>query len=135
MTIADVTPQRVSPYRVLDPNEKYESYLTERQRYIEALINKWGWLLEGTKAQNLKPIPEHLWGSMALLFENQQHTHRAAMEATLTTDIALPQKFALPIIRKVFPAIFFGVVNCTILIPCSPSYNLITTTWHKTSYA
>ncbi len=110
MPMETVTSQRVSPYHVLEPNKPYESYLSERQRYMEALINKWDWLLEGTQAQNLKPIPEHLWGNMALLFENQQHTHRAAMEATLTTDVALPQKFALPIIRKVFPELIINKI-------------------------
>jgi len=40
---------------------------------------------------------------MAALFENQQNFTRAKMEATLTTDVVLPQRYALPIVRKVYP--------------------------------
>jgi len=99
--------KRVSPYRVLAPNAVYDTYIADQMSYQDALIGKWMWLLEGTKAQALNPIPEHQWGPLAMMFENQQHLSAGRkagiLEATLTTDVALPQKFALPIIRMVFP--------------------------------
>ena len=95
---------RVSPYRVLESNDAYDNYMADRSRYVDALIGKWAWLLEGTRAQALTPIPEHQLGALAMMFENQQHVSNGrAMEATLTTDVTLPQKYALPIIRMVFP--------------------------------
>ncbi len=97
-------PQRVSPYRVLESNDAYDNFMADRMRYEDALVDKWMWLLEGTKAQELTPLLESQYGVLAMMFENQQHVSNGrAMEATLTTDVTLPQKYALPIIRMVFP--------------------------------
>jgi len=91
---------------VLESNEGYDVYLHERQRVTEALIDKWQWLLEGTKKQQLPPIDMKHWGTMAILFENQMvaaKRDKALMEATVKTDVALPVTYSLPIIRKVYP--------------------------------
>ena len=89
---------------VLGPNEGYQDYVRARRAYVRALTEKWAWLLEGTKKQNLTPIPTHQWEAMAILFENQQAiSNGIATEATLKTDVTLPQRYALPIIRKVYP--------------------------------
>jgi len=101
-------PTRVSPYRVLQSNGPNDGFIATQMQYQDALISKWMWLLEGTKKQSLTSIPEHQWGPLAMMFENQQHISAGRksgglLEATLQTDVALPQKFALPIIRMVFP--------------------------------
>ena len=95
--------QRIGTEVVLGQNDSYEDYASERRRYVEALITKWSWLLEGTKKQALKPIPQQHWGTMAMLFENQLMSTKRFMEATKTTDVDLPVTYSLPIIRKVWP--------------------------------
>lgn len=96
--------KKAAPYVVLEENASYEDYVTERRRYAQALVDKWMWLIEGTRAQKLPPIPQAQWEAMAILFENQRAVSKGFFtEATLKTDVALPEKFALPIIRKVYP--------------------------------
>jgi len=83
------------------------TYLQERRAERAALIQKWRWYLDGEE-HGLKPIPEKLWEPMAMIFENQSifSGQGSALEATLTTDLVLPQKYALPIIRNIFPELF-----------------------------
>jgi len=98
-------PPNIAGDVVLGPGEGYQDFIRARRAYSRALVEKWAWLLEGTKKQNLTPIPQHHWEGMAILFENQQAISNGmlATEATLKTDVTLPQKYALPIIRKVYP--------------------------------
>ena len=83
-----------------------------QKQYVDELLTKWGWLLEGTKKQNLTPIPERLWPAMAMLFENQAAFSARGVvgEATLSGDQTMPQVYALPIIRKVFPALIINKI-------------------------
>ena len=82
----------------------YATWVNERRAYVEALVDKWMPLLEGTKKQKLPPIAEKHYPAMAMLFENQVlATQRVVAEQTTTADIVLPVTYSLPIIRKVFP--------------------------------
>ena len=96
--------KKIGTELILEKDETYQDYQDERRRYVEGLISKWQWLLEGTKKQKLTPIPEHMWGSVAMMFENQvMWTKQFLTEATKTTDVQLPVTYSLPIIRKVWP--------------------------------
>ena len=96
--------QRMSPYVVLEENATYDSFVAQRRRYVEQLVDKWMWLIEGEKKQNLLPIPERQWEMMAILFENQMAVGQGLFsEETTKTDVALPVKFSLPIVRNVYP--------------------------------
>ena len=97
--------KRIGTELVLGQEDSYDDYANERRRYVGALIDKWEWLLAGTKKQALPPIEQKHWGTMAMLFENQQlwTSQYTATEATKTTDVQLPQTYSLPIIRKVWP--------------------------------
>jgi len=111
-------PTRVSPYRVLESGDAYKSFIADRARYEDALIDKWMWLLEGTSQQELSPIEESMYGSLAMLLENQQYqSHGRALEATLTTDVTLPQKYALPIVRMVFPHLLVNKIAAVQPLP------------------
>jgi hypothetical protein len=92
--------KRIGTELVLERDDSYEDYVNERRRYMDALTDKWQWLLEGTKKQKLPPIPQEHWGTMAMLFENET---LATLEATRTTDVQLPVTYSLPIIRRVWP--------------------------------
>jgi hypothetical protein len=95
------------PAFVIEESDTYESYQQSLRNYREKLVTKWGWLLEGRKRDHLKPIPEHLYPSMAMLFENQQAVSRGLIhEATTSTDLTMPSTFALPLIRKIYPELF-----------------------------
>jgi len=98
--------------RVGDSSRVATSWAELQKQYVEELVDKWSWLLEGTKKQKLTPIPERLWPAMAMLFENQvAHSSRGVLgEATLSGDQTLPQVYALPIIRKVFPALIVNKI-------------------------
>jgi len=114
------TSQNPSPFQVLDESDDYTSMATQRQNYIDALVQKWRWLLEGTRKQALDPIPESMYGDMAILFENQQAITRGVLtEATLKTDVVLPEKFTLPIIRSVFPKLIVNKVASIQPMPMS----------------
>lgn len=105
------TQRPASPYVVIEEQTTYQDYINDRRNYSKALVNKWAWLLEGTKKQKLTPIPEHMHEAMAILFENQQAICRGyTTEQTLKTDIALPEKYALPIIRQVYPQLIVNKV-------------------------
>ncbi len=92
----------LGPRTILRPDDTYLEYAARRRRYKDRLIDKWMWLIEGTKKQDLTPIQPQHWGTMAMLFENQK-IENLRMEATKTTDVALPVVYGLPIIRKVYP--------------------------------
>lgn len=108
----------------------YSSYAASLKRYQEQIIDKWRWLLEGTalpgsNIRQLSKLDERLWPVMATLFENQLSLTRQARPtaavlfesprqvtqmlledaATVVSDFTLPVKYALPMIRKVFPAL------------------------------
>jgi hypothetical protein len=86
----------------------FDQYAAEQKSRVERLINKWEWLLAENKKLGTKAIPENMWRQMAILFENQAvNSDRGKSEtAQLTTDIYLPIKWTLPIIRKFWPELF-----------------------------
>ena len=87
---------------VLEEGAEFSTYLNAQRRYRQALVNKWQWFLEESKG--LPAVPKHLWEAMAILFENQQaQSTPGLLEATLTTDVTLPQRYALPLIRNIYP--------------------------------
>ena len=89
---------------ILAENEAWSDWVEERRRFVEALVDKWQWLLEGTKKQKLPPIEQKHWEPMAILFENQyMYTKRYLSEATRQSDVQLPLTYSLPIIRRVYP--------------------------------
>jgi hypothetical protein len=98
---------------VLAGDSSYQDFLDSRRVYLDALINKWEWLLgTGTKRHPMEPIPEKLWEPMAILFENQSIASSKGMmsEQTMTTDVTLPVKYALPIVRKVYPQLILSKI-------------------------
>jgi len=107
---------------VLDEGAGYADFVAGRRAYLDALVSKWEWLLgSGTKRAPMPPIPEHLWEPMAILFENQSviSSGRGYMEATKTTDVTLPVKYALPIVRKVFPQLILAKIASIQPMPLS----------------
>jgi len=94
-----------APIFVLEGNETYDDFVRQQRAYREKLVTKWAWLLEGTAKmkESMPPLEVGQYEAMAMLFENQQAVHQGILEATKTTDISMPQKYTLPIIRKVFP--------------------------------
>lgn len=107
---------------VLDQGAGYQDYMDARQAYLDTLVGKWEWLLgTGTKRAPMEPIPEHLWEAMAILFENQSivSSGRHTMEATVTTDVTLPVKYALPIVRQVFPQLILAKIASIQPMPMS----------------
>jgi hypothetical protein len=96
--------------------------LEKRQRdAIARIVNRWAWYLKGEMPKELKealgikhdlePIKPELWPMMAMMFENTAEANRpprSIVEATVKTDIALPAKWYLPIIRDVFAALIMN---------------------------
>lgn len=114
------TTVRPPELRVIDEAAPAQTWYDMRREYVDALITKWAWLLEGTKKQKLTPIPERLYPAMAILFENQQALCRGVVtEATLTTAIAMPETFALPIIRRVYPQLIINKIASIQPMPAS----------------
>jgi len=100
----------------------YEDYQAAQEAYVDSLIDKWEFFLgEGTKKHPLKPIPRNLWRAMAIIFENQSiaSTRGAMSEQTLTTDVTLPVKYALPIVRDVFPQLIISKIASIQPLPMS----------------
>lgn len=90
---------------ILEEGAEFVGFQTQQRAWRMAVVKKWRWLLEG-KRHGLKEIPRRLWEPMAIMFENQQQVCREtrfALEATTKTDVTLPEKYALPIIRNVYP--------------------------------
>ena len=90
-----------NPNIVIEQDAKMSDYQSQLRAYQRALIKKWEWYL--SEESGLEPIDKKLWPAMAMLFENQQAVSMRMLEETMTTDVVLPQKYALPIIRKVYP--------------------------------
>jgi hypothetical protein len=100
--------KRATPFIVLDDNGTYEDYERALAAYKREVVNKWRWYLEGKLPDGtdlgLEPIREELWETMAILFENQQAvSNRPVLEQTTKSDVTLPVRFALPIVRQVYP--------------------------------
>jgi len=95
--------ERQIPFFILKESDTYEDYQKAMRAYRQGLVKKWKWLLVADEERGVPAISAHLWEPMALLFENQQAASQGVLEATRTTDVALPVRYALPIVRKVFP--------------------------------
>ena len=93
------------PFAVISEGDNYETYMKAQRSYRTALVEKWRWLLDGTREmkKHMPPLEEDQYETIAMLLENQQAVHQGILEASQTTDITMPQKYTLPIIRKVFP--------------------------------
>lgn len=83
----------------------YQAWL---KNYQQALVRKWRPLLEGDEDKGMEPLDRKIWPWMAMLFENQytlveDGKLESLLETTTTSDVTLPQKYALPIVRKVYP--------------------------------
>jgi len=101
----------VPDMQVLAEGSNYGAFRASRQAYLDALVNKWEWFLgTGTKKNPMEAIPQHLWETMAILFENQSVQSSVGLEQTMTTDVTLPVKYALPIVRKVFPQLILAKI-------------------------
>lgn len=109
-------------FTVVDPGSTYTDFVKSRRAYLDALVAKWEWFLgKGTRRNPMTPIPEHLWEPMAILFENQSIISSGAMrmEATQTTDVTLPVKYALPIVRQVYPQLILSKIASIQPMPLS----------------
>jgi len=90
-----------------------EQYEEAQRAYVDGLVDKWEFYLgSGTKKYPLKPIPEHLHRIMAVIFENQSIASSMGnrAEVTLTTDVSMPVRYALPIVRDVFPQLIISKI-------------------------
>jgi hypothetical protein len=113
-----------SPYVVLEGQETYEDYVRAMQAYKEEIVRKWQWFLEGKLPDGtdlgLKPIDEKLWEPMAILFENQSIvSRRPLMEQTTKSDVTLPVRYALPLIRQVYPELIISKIASIQPMPLS----------------
>lgn len=92
--------------------QAYQQWLRGHQ---EAIVNRWRPLLEGNEDKGLKPLDRKVWPWMAMLFENQYTLApdgrvEDLLETTALTDVSLPQRFALPIVRKVYPQLIVSEI-------------------------
>lgn len=113
---------RTPEFTVADPGAGYSDFVAERRAYLDTLVSKWEWLLgKGTRRFPMEPIPEHLWEPMAILFENQSiiSSGRSVVEATQTSDVTLPVKYALPIVRQVYPQLILAKIASIQPMPLS----------------
>lgn len=111
-----------SEFIIAEGGSDYSAYMRQKQAYKDALVAKWEWFLgKGTKRNPMIPIPEHLWEPMAILFENQQIVSSGGirLEATQTTDMTLPVKYALPIVRMVYPQLILAKIASIQPMPLS----------------
>jgi len=110
------------PNLIMPHGASYTEYQAAQEAYVDALIDKWEFFLgEGTKKHPLKPIDRKLWRQMAIIFENQsiESTRGRMSEQTLTTDVTLPVKYALPIVRDVFPQLIISKIASIQPLPFS----------------
>jgi hypothetical protein len=105
--------------QVLPANATAKTIVEADRRYRAALRRKWAKWLGPWERAGLPEVPERLKDSMAMLFENQQWATATRAEATLTTDVTLPDKYTLPIIRKVFPHLWVNRVASMQTLPRS----------------
>jgi hypothetical protein len=96
-----------------------DDFFGERRAIIDHLVNKWRWLLEAPVSGSA--VPSNLWPAMAILFENQQRTSNrgTTLMGTQTGDMVLPEKYALPIIRKVYPQLIVAKIASIQPLPLS----------------
>lgn len=87
-------------------NDEFRETMTEEnRRNTTRLMKKWQWYLEGEQ-YGLKPLPSKMWPTMAHLFENQIRTNkpvRDLFEASTLSQVVLPDKYSIPLIRAIFP--------------------------------
>lgn len=93
----------ISPWEVIANDNDPQSLRRQMLEYQRKLIEKWQWLIEGDEEKGRLDVPKSYHGALAMLFENQVWYNMAVAEDTLKTDVALPIRYALPLIRKVFP--------------------------------
>lgn len=72
--------------------------LIEEQQRVESLLRKHAWILEGIAGDRERR-------TLAQLLENQEAFTRGILEDTTTADLAMPQTYAVALIRKVYPAL------------------------------
>lgn len=98
-------------------DEFKQTYEEKHRQEIEGLVKKWGWFLgEDVLGRKVKPISPKQWPMMAMLLENFMNAnpqHQDVFEATVKSVVSLPVKWALPIIRDVFPSLILNRV-CSI---------------------
>ena len=110
------------PNLIMPHGATFAQYQAAQEAYVDALIDKWEFFLgEGTKKHPLKPIDRKLWRAMAIIFENQSIASTKGMrsEQTLTTDVTLPVRYALPIVRDVFPQLIIAKIASIQPLPFS----------------
>jgi hypothetical protein len=110
----------------------------EDESRIVSLIKKWAPYLgeevqvEG-KTYKMHPIPPKMWGTMALMFENQQLFNpmaKNAWEATTKSVLSLPDEYSLPIIREVFPSLIMNSI-CSVQPMPAQSGGVMNVYWLK----
>ncbi|MFA5378596.1 MAG: hypothetical protein WC455_22775 [Dehalococcoidia bacterium] len=117
--------EAIEAFRDVYGEDTFDSY---RRKEIERLTKKWAWYLsdrattpEG-KVIEMEPIPTRQWPTLACMLENQvlaNPQYKSVFEATSHSDISLPVKFSLPLIRAIFPQL---IMNKLCLIqPMPPS--------------
>lgn len=121
---------------VYDTSIKTDS--EERRIATAALVKKWAWYMgesisTGGQVIKLKPIPVEHWATMAMLFENQVRNNpvRSLYEATTTSNFSLPNKFTLPVIREIFPALIMMKI-CSVQAMPPMSGGVAKAFWWKT---
>ena len=110
------------PNLIMPHGASHADYQAAQEAYVDALIDKWEFFLgEGTKKHPLKPIDRKLWRAMAIVFENQSIASSKGIryEQTLTTDVTLPVRYALPIVRDVFPQLIIAKIASIQPLPFS----------------
>ena len=92
-----------------------------QRKKIAEIMGRWKWYLKGEIPSALKevlgierdlePIKPELWPMMAMMFQNTANHNRPPrniIEAMTKTDVSLPAKWYLPIIRDVFAALIMN---------------------------
>lgn len=110
----------------LDPSDTFENY---RRQEVIRLMEKWAPFLRENptfrgRTYKLAGIKPEQWAMMAQLFENQmlanpQPREGDWYEATSRTNISLPVKYTLPIIRSIFPQLIMNKI--CLVQPMSPA--------------
>lgn len=102
-----IDPQALAEAMTIFQDENSRTMTEENRLYVTAMVKKWAPLMgESFLGLKIKPVPPKMWPAMAIAFENQvlaNPTPKSLYEATVKSDITLPTKYTLPIIRQVFP--------------------------------
>lgn len=107
----------ISSFDILPADASVQTITAYERAYRSALRQKWHKWLEGDTERGIPPVPERLKDQMAILFENQQWATALRSEATHTTDVTMPDRFAFPIIRKVYPHLWVNRVASIQALP------------------